>query len=53
MGHLGGSEVDHLLSAQVVTLGSWDQVLHQATPGQPASPSTCVSASPFLCVSHE
>ena len=41
-GHLGGSAVEHLPSAQVVILGSWDGVLHL---------SAYVSAS--LCVSHE
>ena len=44
-GHLGGPAVKHLPSAQVVILGSWDQVLHWAPSSKPASPSTCVSAS--------
>ena len=35
--------------AQVMILGSWDRVLHQALCEEPASPSACVSAS--LCVS--
>ena len=48
-GHLGGSVVGHLPSAQVMILGSWDQVSRQAPSGKPASPSACVSAS--LCVS--
>ena len=33
MGHLGGSVVECLPSAQVVIPGSWDRVLHQA-PGR-------------------
>ena len=48
-GHLGGSVVEHLPLAQVMILGSWDRVLHQAPHGEPASPSAYVSASP--CVS--
>ena len=48
-GHLGGSGVEHLPWAQVVTPGSWDQVPHQAPCMEPASPSTCVSVS--LCLS--
>ena len=47
-GHLGGSEVEHLPSAQVVILGSWDQVLHQAPRREPISLSAYVSA--FLSV---
>ena len=50
-GHLGGSVVECLPLAQVVILGSWDQVLHWAPLREPASLSACVSAS--LCVSHE
>ena len=49
-GHLGGSVVEHLPLAQVMILGSWDQVLCRAPYGEPASPSTYVSVS--LCVSH-
>ena len=49
--HLGGSGAESLLLAQVVILGSWDGVLHQADCREPASPSAYVSAS--LCVSHE
>ena len=45
LGHLGGSEVEHLPLAQVVIPGSWDRVLHQAPCREPASPSACVSAS--------
>ena len=51
LGHLGGSVVERLPLAQVVIPGSWDQVLHWAPHGEPASPSPCVSAS--LCVFHE
>ena len=49
LGYLGGSVVEHLPSAQVMILGSWDQVPHRAPLREPASPSACVSAS--LCVS--
>ena len=49
--HLGGSVVEHLPSAQVVNLGSWDQILHQAPLMELASPSAYVFAS--LCVSQE
>ena len=49
VGHLGGSAIEPLPSAQGMILGSWDQVLHRAPCGEPASPSACVSAS--LCVS--
>ena len=48
-GHLGGSAVEHPPLAQVVILGSWDGVPHQAPPRTPASPSAYVSAS--LCLS--
>ena len=48
-GHLGGSAVEHLPSAQGVILESWDQVPHRAPCMEPASPSAYVSAS--LCVS--
>ena len=51
MGSLGGSAAERLPSAQGVTPGSWDRVLHQALCMEPASASACVSAS--LCVSHE
>ena len=51
MGNLGSSVVEHLPSAQVVTLGSQDQVPHRASYMEPASLSAYVSAS--LCVSHE
>ena len=45
MGHLGGSEVEHLPWAQGVAPGSWDRVPHQSPHREPASPSACVSAS--------
>ena len=44
-GHLGDSVVERLALAQVVILGSWDQVLHQAPCGVLAFPSAYVSAS--------
>ena len=45
-GLLGGSVIEHLPLAQVVILGSGDhQVLHQDPHREPASPSSCVSAS--------
>ena len=44
---MGGSVVEHLCLTQVMILGSWDQVLHQALPGESASPSAYVSASIF------
>ena len=52
-GYLGGSVVEHLLSAQVMIPGSCDGVLHQAPYGEPDSPSAYVSASLSLCVSHK
>ena len=42
---LGGSAFEHLPLAQVMILGSWDQILHQAPFMEPASPSAYVSAS--------
>ena len=33
MGHLGGSVVERLPSAQAMILGSWDQVPHLAPSG--------------------
>ena len=44
-GHLGGSVVERLPLAQVMILGSWDQVPHRAPHREPASPSAYVSAS--------
>ena len=52
-GHLGGSVVEHLPSAQGIILGSWDRVLHQAPCMELASPAACVSASLSFCVCHE
>ena len=49
MGFLGGSVVERLPFASVMIPRSWDRVLHQAPPGEPASPSACVFA--FLCLS--
>ena len=48
MGHLGGSVVEHLPSAQVMILGSWDQVPYQTPHREPASPSLYVSVSVSL-----
>ena len=54
MGHLGGSAVEHLPLAQSVIPESWDRVPHQALCMEPtSSPSSCVSASLSLSVSHE
>ena len=44
-----GSVVEHLPLAELVILGSWNRVLHQAPNREHASPSAYVSASP--CVS--
>ena len=44
-GPLGGSVVEHLPSAQVMILESWDRVPHQAPHREPASPSAYVSPS--------
>ena len=43
-GHLGGSVVEHLPSAQGMILESWDQVPHQDPHTEPASCSAYVSA---------
>ena len=45
LGHLGGSVVEHLPSAQVLMAESWDGVRHQASHREPASPSAYVSVS--------
>ena len=37
-GHWGSSVVEHLPLAQSVISRSWDQVLHWASHGEPASP---------------
>ena len=50
-GHLDGSVVEHLHSAQGMIPGSWDWVLHRAPHREPASPPAYVSAP--LYVSHE
>ena len=47
--HLGGSVAERLLLVQVVILGSWNRVPHQAPHREPASPSAYVST--FLSVS--
>ena len=51
LGYLGGSVVEHLPLAQVVTPGSWDRVPHWAPRREPASPSVSLPLS--LCVSCE
>ena len=43
--------VEHLTLAQVLILGPWDQVPHQAPRREPAFPFAYVSAS--VCLSHE
>ena len=48
LGHLGGSVVEHLPSAGVVTLGSQNLVPHWAPCMEPVPPSACVSASVSL-----
>ena len=50
-GCLGGTVVERLRLAQVMIMGSWDRVPHQAPCREPASPSACLCLS--LCVSHE
>ena len=52
-GHLGGSVVEHLPLVQVMILGSWDRVLHQALHRKPSSPSAYVSASPSVSLMNE
>ena len=49
LGHLGGSAVEHLSSAQGVIPESRDRVPHQAPLKEPASPSAYISAS--VCLS--
>ena len=44
-GHLGDSVVEHLPWAQVMILGFWDRVLHQAPCWEPASPSVSLPLS--------
>ena len=43
--HIGGSMVEHLPWAQVMIMGSWDQVPYPALDRQPAFPSAYFSAS--------
>ena len=50
-GHLGGSVVEHLPSAQVMIPGSWDRVPHGDPCRESASPSAYVSASLCVCLS--
>ena len=50
---LGGSVVEHLPSTQVMILGCWDQVPHQAARRESVSPSAYVSASLSLSVFHK
>ena len=45
MGHLSGSAVERLPSAQGLILESPARVPHRAPCMEPASPSACVSAS--------
>ena len=54
-GHLGGSAIGSLPSAQGMILESRDRVPHRAPLMEPASPSACVSASLSLslCIFHE
>ena len=47
LGCLGSSVVEHLSWAQIVILGSWDRVPHQASWREPASPSPCVVSLPL------
>ena len=51
LGCLGGSAIERLPLAQGMILESWDQVPHQASCVEPASPSACVSASLSLSFS--
>ena len=52
-GHLGGSVVEHLPSAQGAILEIRDQVPHRTPCMEPASPTAYFSACLSLCVSHE
>ena len=52
-GHLGGSVVKRLPSAQGMILETQDQVPHGAPCMEPASSSAYVSAPLSLFVSHE
>ena len=44
-GHLDDSVLERLPLVQVMILGSWDGVLHQAPQREPTFPSAYVSAS--------
>ena len=48
MGRLGGSVVEHLPLANVMILGSWDQVPHQGPPRESAHVSASLSLSVSL-----
>ena len=50
-GHLGGSAVEPLPSAQGVILETQDRVPHRVPCREPASPSACASAPLFVCLS--
>ena len=50
---MGGSVVEYLPLALGVIPGSWDQVLHRAPRGKPASHSACVSASLSVCLMNK
>ena len=52
-GCLGGSAVEHLLSAQGVIPESWDPVPHGAPSRESVSPSVCVSASLSVSLMNE
>ena len=52
-GRLGGSVVEYLPLAQVMILGSWNQVLHRAPHRESASPSAHVSASFFVSLMNK
>ena len=53
MGSLGGAAVWRLPLAQGVILETRDRIPRQAPCMEPASPSTCVSASLSLCDYHK
>ena len=52
-GHLGGSVVEHLPSAQGVIPGSWDQVPNRTPQREPASPSAYISVSPSVSLMNK
>ena len=45
--------IEYLPLAQVVTLGSWDQVLYQAPRRELVSPSAYVSASLYVSLMNK